>query len=899
MKVMKSDATNAQRVAIRSLKSFAPSELRGENGSVCFGKARFTFITTRLVRIEWAADGAFEDRPSLQALRPAAGGVKVSASVRGGVLTARTEHLTLTCCDAEDGLDGVLTVEFRDGSKRCRWRFGQEDTGNLGGSFRTLDNCEAEEFAQWDNRADGTVAIKSTGRRVPVDKGVVSRDGWAWIDDSASVLLEPLPDGRMWAAPRPAGRRVDGFLFAHGHDFRGAVADATLVFGTQPMPPRQAMGYWFSRFWAYTQEEIEEIADRFDRLGLPLDVFVIDMDWHKLGWTGYTWDRQLFPDPAGLLRRLKQRGLALTLNLHPADGVASHEEAYDAVCRDMDIDPRSQQVVPFDCTDPRFMESYFRRLHHPLEKMGVDFWWMDWQQGKETKMAGLDPLHWLARTHWDDQARRRPARRPLNFTRYCGIGSGRMPMAFVGDVFTTWRTLAAQPHFIARAANVLFGCWSTEIGGHLPVDHSPELYTRWMQFGVHSPYCRTHSSKDPRTERRFWQFPEPWCDVLTAALRRRYELVPYLYTEARKQEVTGLSFHRPLYYDWPDEPMAYRSPEIYNLGDAMLAAPVTAPADPKTTLAPVRCWLPSGDWIDTARGEIIRGGSVHRCGYRIEEVPVFVRPGAVIPGQRDVLRLAGGCAPNLEFTCWPGREGGYVLHEDDGVSTAHLDGAFVEIEVCQSTRRGRTEVVIHKAKGSFHGFLEKRPVALRFPLRLPPGRVLLDGRELRFRKDAPGVGWSYEGASCSVVVRLGTISLKQTHRIVFEAGGDDRLTHGAPGRLLRLREISRIARAMSLWKPVHPGERVPAEAALTAFRMTADPTCVAAELTALPERIAATYRAVKTTRESYRRTAKKTGSDYFRQQATNMGPAVALASVLIKHQNQSGRTHTTQKKENK
>lgn len=853
-----------------------------DQARVVHGRARFTFITDRLVRCEWAEDGRFEDRPTLSALRPA-GAASVRVTMRDGVLTARTARFALTYRDTPGGFGrDTLRVEFSSAGRRVVWWHGKAPRGNLGGTARCLDNCEGEDFARWKTLPDGTVTIESTGKRVPVDHGVVSRDGWAWIDDSGPVVLERLPDGREWARSREPGRRVDGFLFAHGRDFKGAVADATRVFGTQPLPRRQWFGYWFSRFWAYTEEELEAVADRFDRLGLPIDVLVIDMDWHRLGWTGYTWDRDLFPDPAGLLKRLKARGLAVSLNLHPADGVASREEAYAAMCRDLGRDPARGETVPFDCADPRFMESYFKRLHHPLEEMGVDLWWMDWQQGTRTRLPGLDPLSWLARTHWDDQVRRRPGRRALNFTRYWGPGSGRMPMAFVGDVFTTWKTLAAQPRYIARAANVLFGGWSTEIGGHLPVDHSPELYARWMQFGVHSPYCRTHSSKDPRTERRFWQFPEPWCDVLAAVLKRRYELVPYLYTEARKQERTGLSFHRPLYYDWPDEPMAYRSPQTYLLGDAMLVCPVVAPADAKTGLAPARFWLPPGEWIDTARGVPLRGGRTHRAGYRIEETPVFVRPGAIIPGQRDVRRLRGGGAPNLEFTCWPGGPGEYVLHEDDGETTAHLEGREVALRVRQRVSGARTEVVIEAASGDFEGFVRRRPVALRFPLRLPPRRVVADGRGLPYSETGDARGWRYDGAECAVIVELGVLDLRRPHRVEFFATPGDALAIGAPGRLRRLAEISRVARAMSLWKPVHDAEREPARVALTALRMTRDPRCAKAGLAALPAGLRSTLAALRKTRAAYRRMHKQGEGDYFAQQVRRMEPAVAVAAVMVR-----------------
>ena len=150
--------------------------------------------------------------------------------------------------------------------------------------------------------------------------------------------------------------------------------------------------------------------DRFAAEGIPLSVAVLDMDWHLVaidprhgsGWTGYTWNRELFPDPPAFLAALHERGLATTLNVHPAEGVHAHEERYAAIARRMGVDPDSELPVDFDPADPAFLEAYLEELHHPREAEGVDFWWLDWQQGGVTRMPGLDPLWLLNHFHFLD-----------------------------------------------------------------------------------------------------------------------------------------------------------------------------------------------------------------------------------------------------------------------------------------------------------------------------------------------------------------------------------------------------------------------------------------------------------------------------------------------------------------
>ena len=211
--------------------------------------------------------------------------------------------------------------------------------------------------------------------------------------------------------------------------------------------------------------------------------------------------------------------------------------------------------------------------------LGVDFWWMDWQQGQKTALPGLDPLPWINHLHWRDMATNpeRAGRRPLIFSRFGGIGAGRYCIGFSGDTHSVWESLQFQPYFTATAANVLYGYWSHDIGGHMPGEIDPELYTRWLQFGIFSPVVRTHTTKNPKAERRVWGYPDPYGKIMAEALRLRYEMVPYIYSEARAAYDTGLSLCRPLYYDWPEHDEAYRARDQYLFGRELLVAPVLQP----------------------------------------------------------------------------------------------------------------------------------------------------------------------------------------------------------------------------------------------------------------------------------------------------------------------------------
>src|SRR3954466_314158 len=276
--------------------------------------------------------------------------------------------------------------------------------------------------------------------------------------------------------------------------------------------------------------------DHFAEERLPFSVAVLDMDWHLVdidpslgsGWTGYTFNRELFPDPRAFMAELHERGLAVSLNVHPADGVRAHEDAYPRVAERMGIDPATRLPVNFNPADPAFLETYLEELHHPLEDEGVDFWWLDWQQGEVTKLPGLDPLRLLNHFPFLDSARN--GRRPLTFSRYAGIGSHRYPVGFSGDTVVSWASLEFQPEFTATASNAGYGWWSHDIGGHFKGYKDDELATRWVQLGVFPPLMRLPSGNNPFNTKEPGRFEPVSETVMKRFLRLRHQLLPYVTT---------------------------------------------------------------------------------------------------------------------------------------------------------------------------------------------------------------------------------------------------------------------------------------------------------------------------------------------------------------------------------
>lgn len=691
---------------------FARVAMRGDHladpaAVVAHGEARFTLLTARLIRIEWAPGGAFDDRPSYAFPTRRGPAPAFHLAVADGALTIDTGALQIRYSGAPGPLSAEsLQVSFALGAGSGAWAPGLVDAANLRGARRTLDGCRGE---------------------AALETGLISRSGWSLHDDSAAVRFDPESG---WVLPALEGPRQDWYLFAYGHDYPAALAEYARFGGAVPMIPRWALGAWWSRYYAYREPDLRALVADFAANLLPLDVLVIDMDWHTPhSWTGYSWNRELFPDPPAFLSWLREQGLRVTLNLHPAEGVGSFEEAYPAFAAAMGLDPAGGAAVPFRISDRAFAERYFALLHHPLEDQGVDFWWMDWQQGRESELPGLDPLPWLNHLHYHDM-RRRPGLRPLVFSRWGGLGNHRYPIGFSGDTYATWEALRFQPYFTASAANVLYGWWSHDIGGHFGVVE-PELYARWVQAGALSPILRLHSTNDPAAERRPWAFPEPAFGAARAAFHGRYALLPYLYTLARVHADSGLAPCRPMYYDWPEVEAAYVAREQYMLGDQLLVAPIVHRADPASGLAPADVWVPEGAWVERASGELLVGPRWHRIAGDLDAMPQLARAGAVLPLAAPALRSHRQPPSQLQIAVFPGERGELRIYEDDGESERYREGQheWTPVRVSAADGGRRITVTIGAVEGRCEALPAERALSVAFEHVREPASVQVAGAE--------------------------------------------------------------------------------------------------------------------------------------------------------------------------
>lgn len=659
-------------------------------------KYRFTVLLPGLIRMEYAPEGIFEDRASQTAFYRDFSKCAYTCQKENGLLTLQTANLLLTYREnmpfSQENLQIRLLV-----TPGSNWNYG-DDFEDLGGTVKTLDNV------------DGAI---------PLERGVVSRNGFSVLDDSHTLVLEE--DG--WVGLRRENT-VDCYFFGFGHDYLGAVQALYQLTGKPPMLPGYALGNWWSRYHAYTQEEYCSLLDRFRREDVPFSVAVVDMDWHVVkipeelkdedttssgcwnfrnGWTGYSWNKELFPDYKAFLQYIKEQNLHTALNLHPHAGVCRHEDMYEEMAQKSGVDPKSGKRIPFDILSKEFMTNYFDVLHHPYEADGVDFWWMDWQQGTDywwihapnkpgqyaDPREQMDPLWMLNHLHILDISR--DGKRPLFFSRFSGPGSHRYPVGFSGDTVISWESLNFQPYFTACASNVGYSWWSHDIGGHMGGNRDDELVTRWMQLGVLSPINRLHSSASPFLSK------EPWCygfeeqEVMKKWLRLRHSLFPYLYTMNYRNHTQGIPLVQPMYYSHPECQDAYTVPNQYWFGSELMVAPITEKMDKLSKTGKVTAWLPKGDWFDFFTGmhyasQRGRKMDMHRD---IRSVPVLAKAGAIVPlalYEKQENRLIS--CENMEVVVFPGADGSFCLYEDGGDYDHYQKGGFATTQMTLDWQAG-------------------------------------------------------------------------------------------------------------------------------------------------------------------------------------------------------------------
>lgn len=727
------------------------------------GKARFTILTSEMVRVEYSDHARFEDNATFTVINRKLAVPQFTKSEDSTYLYIETAHLKLRYRKGYDprtlpASPANLSVTIHGNGVSTVWYPGKTDSLNLKGTCRTLDG------------------MMDNSKRKDLEDGLVSRSGWAVIDDSwsarradggRSYALVPNADmGYLWWAERSDRQAMDTYLLAYGHNYKKAISDYTKIAGKIPLPPDYVFGYWYSKYSSYSADDYRDIMSDLKSNKIPTDVMILDMDWHwngnahsmsagRGGWTGWSWNTNLIPDPKGLLAEIHEQGFKTALNLHPADGISQVESPpyFAAMKNELNGKYLNQDKNNIDwCLDyTDFTKSFFKNIIRDHEKEGVDFWWLDWQQHLTSKHTNsLSQTFWCNHVFFNE-AMKRTGRRPVIFHRWGGLGSHRYQIGFSGDANISYEAFAFEPYFTATASNVGYGYWGHDLGGHMSLSegqvNDPNLVLRWIQFGVFTPIFRTHATNEPRIERRIWKFPN--FPTILEAVRLRYSLFPYIYTMARKAYDTGVSICRPLYYEYPEAEESYIYENEYFFGDDILVAPITQkPEDNGLTLKDI--WLPEGKWWSVSTHEMIEGPRKVRMSFTDNQIPYFFRVGSLIPYNPSTVMNVTERPSEMIINVVSGENGKASIYEDDG-DNANYSSSFAVTQLEQNYQDNIGEYIISARKG----ISRKAPAVRSYKLNIyntsKPLLVMVDGKTANYTYDTSQKCTRIEvsSASCS------------------------------------------------------------------------------------------------------------------------------------------------------
>lgn len=695
---------------------------RAENNPVVIGNSRFTFITENLVRMEYANHQKFLDDSTLFAVNRQPGNVDVKVERKSGKYILSTSMMSIEF--ENDGFpfgQNNVRVSFEMNGKRKNWCMTDEQQGNLKGAVTTLD---------------------AVGAPIPLQEGLLSRDGWYLINDTGKDIYK-----NGWLSIRDRDHVQDLYLFVYGNDYKSALRSLKAISGAVPMTRKYVHGSWYCRWWQYTADDYRELVKGYHEHDFPLDIMVFDMDWHRKdgkigtghaftrGWTGYSWNRELIPDPEALIREFHDRQIYVTINEHPHDGLRPHEDVYPEFARALGIDADKDMVPVFDAGDRKYMDAFMKYAHQESDSMGVAFWWLDWQQDYAYPLVrGTTTKHlpWLNELYYNYS--KQSNLRGAGFSRWGGWGDHRHPIQFSGDAVGNWDMLKFEVKLTTTSGNV--GCffWAHDIGGFYG-GLDPELYTRWTQFGLLNSSLRIHSVVGDKMDRRPWLWGEREEKAMQCIYHMRSELMPYIYSSVRQCHTEMLPLNRGLYIEYPTDKESYKHEEEFLFGDLILASPVTQAGSGEDKVVNQSVWFPKGaDWYSFFTGNKYEGGKTAVVSCPLEESPVFVKGGWPLPMQPYTERMASAPLTTLVIRCYPGNEGSnntYSLYEDDGLTTEYIEGEYATTNMTYKKENGSVIVSIHPTVGSYKGQLQKRAYRIELPEISIKSKVKVNGRTVK------------------------------------------------------------------------------------------------------------------------------------------------------------------------
>lgn len=568
--------------------------------------------------------------------------------------------------------------------------------------------------------------------------------------------------------------------FINGPELKDVVKRYTTLTGRINLPPKWAIGYHQSRYSYMNQQEVLELGRTFRAKQIPCDVIYLDihyMDEYRV----FTFDPVRFPDPAGMIRELREMGIRIVPIVDPGVKKDAKYPIYqegireDHFCRKLEGDLFFGEVWPGTSAFPDFTDDrtakWWADQHAFYTELGIEGIWNDMNEPavfNESKTMDLDVMHrnngkpltheelhniyglLMSKSTFEGLKEQLDRRRPFVLTRAGYAGIQRYAAVWTGDNRSFWEHMAMAMPMVLNMGLSGLAFAGPDIGGF--AHHtSAELLIRWTQMGVFFPYCRNHSALET-VRQEPWSFGAEAEAILREYIGLRYRWMPQLYNLFHEAAATGLPVIRPLILEYPNDPNVTNLCDQFLLGDNVLIAPVYRPDTDHRAV-----YLPEGSWLDYWTGEAHEGGRYILAHSPLSVMPIYVKTGSVIAEGPLKQHAEDGADDAVTFHVYGADAEGdfaasYRLYEDDGVSYGYEVGAYSELELKVRAEQGR--LVLSYAYP--HRQYEANRETLRFVLRRPKFRTAEVeglGQVTLEQMEQGALGWAVGGQSGDLIIQ--------------------------------------------------------------------------------------------------------------------------------------------------
>lgn len=718
------------------------------------GTLRIQFWSPEIVRVTYASSTELPELKSLSVVATPQG-VRLTEQESDQAFTLASQKIKVRI-DRQSGaitfLDAANHVLLREATQGRQILPAMVANASVTSATQTFDLAPDEgiyglgqhQQGAWNYEAGDSFKVRLAQANTEVGIPVMtSSKGYVLLwDNPAVTTISSDPAGGPNAGQRDLrwsseyGKAID-YYFCYGD---GTIATAMAAYrhltGETPMMPRWEFGFWQSKERYTSQEELLGVATKLRDLKVPVDGIIQDWQYWPAGsdtWGSHKFDPQRYPDPVAMFRQLHDLHYHTLISVWAKFDLGSKNSdelnaaggMFPEVTHYVFPPGQGQWYDPFSVAGRKI---YWTQLRDQLFSKGVDGWWLDAPEPEINNMAfrgystplgpGYEVYNAYPLMHstgiYQGQRAATDNNRVVILTRSAYAGQQRnSAITWSGDIQATWQVLRNQIPAGLNFSMSGIPYWNTDTGGFFGNRNAgngdpgnpqyQELFSRWFQFSSFCPMFRVHGSYGLRPGKEFWRFDTATQDVLRAYLNLRYRLLPYTYSVAWQVTSNGSTFMQPLVMDFPKDPKVLDIGNQYLFGPAIMVTPVTTAG---ATEQPVYLPVTAAPWYNFWTGETVASGNSIETPAPVATLPLFVRPGSIIPMGPFLQYSNEKPADPIELRIYRGADGHFTLYEDEGDNYHYEKGQYATIPI--SWHQSTHTLEIGARAGSFPGMLKER-----------------------------------------------------------------------------------------------------------------------------------------------------------------------------------------------